>query len=726
MNKKLPYFDKDGWLRNTKQFSAAAEHYTKHGRYTNEKIGSKEWLNFWREEEHRCVHGYKLGEIEITGYHYTYLNYYPMDIVQKVNNITTRVRRFPKFWFIDWQFFRIIDYCIKNGQHFIGAKVRGCGYSEKGAAMGARDVNLDFKDELDKPIHKKIYYYASSDNYLDPIVGKSFSAMDFMNGHTDGYFKKSYMLSNKPASYERTAGIITSTFDRIPSGGEVRGAVIDKADKVRGGRGNIIFLEESGAFKNFVDAVNIIRPLVELDAGKSVVGTIIAWGTSSVNESEVEGLKTAMYSPNGFNFVKFRNVWQPEGPITYEFVNSIPKDPLSFIIKKDSKEYRESGNGTGWFVPAYYVNEMDDDGNPMLKESLEFLVNRREEVLSGQNEASAMGYIADHPFTVEESLIKTVSREFNNYKLSKQIIDIQTGLIKPNITKGTFYPEMNRKDNTLSKVRFVPDKNGLMQLIQHPKWAVEQPDGSYVVDLATPTIKKLYIAGIDSIDQDESDSQTKGSKLGFLLKKRIDPDNPRDVYNNAYVCMYNERPQDIRTAYEQIGYALIYFDGLALLEYTKIALKKHFIDHKLVKYLAKEPDAPGQTIKNYVANTNKYGLRVTTEIINFYVQKIKDYLLDYADKVYFSAQLTQLSNYTKSKKRLFDLIAAMGMCEILEAELSGVMATSTVKVKKQFIAPTWRQINGRWVFGSNVMINEFGVDPTDTRIFDKETKTLIE
>lgn len=726
MKSKLPYFDDEGWLRNTSLFSEAANTFIKTGRYTHHKIGSKEWIKFWEEEERRCIEGYKLGEIEITGYHYFYLNYYPMDIVEKVRGVETRVRRFPKFWFIDWQFFRIIDYCIKNGLHFSGVKVRGCGYSEKAASMGARDMNLTFKDSQGKVMFKKMFYYASYDNYLNQLVGKAFDAMDHLNNHTDGYFRTSYMLSNKPASYERKAGILTKTNERIPTGGEFYGILVDRPDKVRGGRGNLLFFEEAGAFKNLIQAINIARPIVELNSGSSVIGTIIAWGTSNVNETEVEGLKQLIYNPNGFNMIKFKNVWSPEGQVDLDFLKNLPKDPLSFVIPKDSPEYLEKGSGTGWFVPAYYVADLDEDGNPILDKSLERLKRQRELVLSGQSQQDAMSYIADHPFTIDEALIKTANKEFNSYKLAKQIVDIESGILKPNIVKGNFYPQVDKKTNTVTEIRFVPSPSGQISIIEHPQWAVEQPDGSWVVNLSTPTKKRLYIAGIDSIDQGSSDSETEGSKLALLIKKRLDPDNPLNPFNYAYICKYNDRPQDVRLGYDQIGYALMYYDAIALVEYSKISIIRYFADKKWIKYLAKEPDAPSRVIKNYSANVNKYGIRVTNDIVNFYIQKIKDYLLDYADKLYFSDQLKQLSQYVREEKRKYDLVAAMGCCEILEAEFSNVVASSVSKTKPKFTPPVWYQDpSGKKVFGVKPQEELFTPDVFEERMFDLKTKTFM-
>ena len=45
--------------------------------------------------------------------------------------------------------------------------------------------------------------------------------------------------------------------------------------------------------------------------------------------------------------------------------------------------------------------------------------------------------------------------------------------------------------------------------------------------------------------------------------------------------------------------------------------------------------------------------------------------------------LDQLLNYSYENKRKFDIIAAMGMCEIADEELSGITPTVVDSIKNQ-------------------------------------------
>lgn len=730
--KDAPYFDDRGFIRNTHHFNEAARFKLAHGRYTLEVPGSKAWAAFWDEEKRRCLEGYQVGEVRITGYHYFYLNYYPIPKIINRNGVPDRIQGHPDFWFIDWQFFRIVEYCEKNGLHLGAVKVRGCGFSEKCAAMGARDIMItDYDPETKEIIERNIFYFANYDQYLggDGIITKAFNAMDYINNHTDGRFKKHFKIADKVADYKRQAGIIKKDGTRTKTSGVIEGVVVDKVDKVRGKRGYKLFYEEAGTNKNLVSQINVSRPLVELDSGTKVIGTIIAWGTSNVDEQASEGLKTIIYNPNGFNMVKFKNVWSPpEGVITEEFVESIPTDPLSFVIDPNSEEYYQKGSGIGWFVPAYDVAIRDEDGNPLRAESLRKLKQGRTKVLSGQTDEDAMAYIADHPFTPEEALIKSSGRVFSSHKLARQLVDLETGILKPNIQKG-YFSEIRDREGKIIGISFREDKFGHVQILDHPSWVIKQPHGAYESLLSNQNISKLYIAGIDSIDQGVLDSEAKstGSKLSLLIKKRIHPNDPRNEYNNTYVCLYNHRPNDVREGYRQIAYALMYFNAIALLEYTRINILDFLRDNGYLKYLAKEPDAISRSDKNFKANKNKYGIRATPAVINFYIDKIKEYLTDYGENLYFISQVKQLTSYSREEKNKFDIVAAMGMTEILEAEFSNEIAKNIVEEKPKFELPVWYRLpNGSWHFGVPGEKNDFVVEEEiRQRIYNVKTRSWI-
>ena len=72
-------------LKNTNRIRPAALRFLKHGAYTSFLPGTKDYYDFWDEERKRCLYGYTVDEgtedeLKVTGFHYFYLNYCPIDI----------------------------------------------------------------------------------------------------------------------------------------------------------------------------------------------------------------------------------------------------------------------------------------------------------------------------------------------------------------------------------------------------------------------------------------------------------------------------------------------------------------------------------------------------------------------------------------------------------------------------------------------------------------------
>ena len=111
-------------LKETNRARPAALAFLKDGVYTNALPGTKEYYDYWDEEKRRCMYGYKIGELHITGFHYFYLNYCPIDraIDEEMPDGTVQSRRersFPSFYDGDYQYFHEIDKARANNKHMM-------------------------------------------------------------------------------------------------------------------------------------------------------------------------------------------------------------------------------------------------------------------------------------------------------------------------------------------------------------------------------------------------------------------------------------------------------------------------------------------------------------------------------------------------------------------------------------------------------------------------------
>ena len=61
-------------FKHTDRLSPSAMHFMKYGFYTPALKETKDYFDYWDAERERCLYGYEIDELKITGFHYFYLN----------------------------------------------------------------------------------------------------------------------------------------------------------------------------------------------------------------------------------------------------------------------------------------------------------------------------------------------------------------------------------------------------------------------------------------------------------------------------------------------------------------------------------------------------------------------------------------------------------------------------------------------------------------------------
>ena len=61
-------------FKDINRIRPAALNFLNTGYYTTSLPGTREYYDFWDEEKKRCMYGYIVDELHITGFHYFYLN----------------------------------------------------------------------------------------------------------------------------------------------------------------------------------------------------------------------------------------------------------------------------------------------------------------------------------------------------------------------------------------------------------------------------------------------------------------------------------------------------------------------------------------------------------------------------------------------------------------------------------------------------------------------------
>ena len=162
------------WI-NSRLFREVGDFWMKNGYYTAEPEDSPAYIDFWSRERDRCINGYSIGGAKITGSHYFYLNYCPIDKVEVIGSGRRRAAKkttgLPDFWEGDYNYFWIRDIAR------LGIlEAMGCSPSYIDSVYNIEDdkernkILMEHYDKLGlmyQPIPENL------DGGLDLIVGKS-------------------------------------------------------------------------------------------------------------------------------------------------------------------------------------------------------------------------------------------------------------------------------------------------------------------------------------------------------------------------------------------------------------------------------------------------------------------------------------------------------------------------------------------------------------------------
>lgn len=289
-------------------------------------------------------------------------------------------------------------------------------------------------------------------------------------------------------------------------------------------------------------------------------------------------------------------------------------------------------------------------------------------------------YCAEFCYCPEESFNLEGDNKFNKILIAEQLTKIRALKQGPTIEIGyleyTFKDGKHAEEN-INGFKWIPNINGKVKIIEHPIWTlppIKDKDGQIIWTPPTEKLRNLYVIGIDGIDigSGQTSENTKDpSDFCLVVKKRVyGTDVPK------YVAIYKDRPNDIREAYRIALKMAQYYNAIINIEATRQSIIPWAREKKFLKYFMKRPRA---TLTDNIRNTNKqYGTPATAAIIAHQTDLIADYINDYYDTIWFEEILDEFNRYTDENKRKFDIVAAVGMAELADEELQGVIPKQLV------------------------------------------------
>ena len=639
-------------------FTEVRETFLRTGRYCSYLPRSKRWDAFWKEQYTRCKYGMTSHGYTITGDNYFFLNFYQLPVVDmnKASGEGTN-ESFPVFFASQYMFFHYLQMCRVLHKNAALMKARSIGFSEINASLAAR-LYTTIK-------RSRTMIACFKDTYLNGTFSKLDHALTFINTNADGFFKP--RLTDK--ALEKKSGYqvkIDGQFTDFGWRSVVIGINGSKPSNIRGDRVDLLIYDEAGSWPNLTTAVVQGQELCEVQGVPR--GIMLFGGTGGDFGPPLEGLKKIYYNPKAFKILPFRHKWTQDGT-TIESGFFLP-----YFLQSLNPEYMDS---RGVCNQTEYKKVLQEERNNLLAVPEDYLKK-----------------CAERCWNAEEAFTLEGQNKFNKMKIADQLAKIYLHKIGPRPQVGTIDYTYKSNKHSLENVngfRWILN-SGKVQILEHPVWSdlykeqiekQKKEAEEQGIDFEAPVyteMNDLYVAGIDGIDigAAQTSKETRDpSDFCIVIKRRA-----FGLNEPQYVAMYKDRPQNIREAYKIAMCMCRYYNCRINIEATRVGMITWARENKCLQYFMKRPRATLTDIK--YGTTKQYGTPATKTIIEQQTDLIADYVEDYGHNIWFEDMLVQLNSYNDENKTKFDIIAALGMVELADQELSGRQPTKVDKEVEEF------------------------------------------
>jgi len=552
---------------NTHLFCEEARHFARYGYYTSAPYDSKDYDDYWDEQEKRCIEGYTIGGVRVTGRHYFYLNFGRLK-ARKVDPISgledsasqRKILTFPRFLDHQYYWFHEIEECYAEGPHkgkemqnHCSLKSRRKGYTYQ-VSGGVYAYNYTFIEASTNILaaYEKLHYKVT----LDGIH----LTLNHINKTTDwakrrdkltqrDHFRASYLYKNE-AGNDIEDGFMS----------EIQ--AISYKDNPFKSIGDSIFtlgFEEAGKFKGLMDAFTIAEPTVR--DGEIVTGVVLVWGTGGDMGSGTADLAELFWNGGMHGFKRYENIYEDNavGDCGW-FVDDL------------------------WYSPGTYNDGVithllvDRDGNSY-RDYAEINLEKKREQKIKSSKASYNLFLTQQPKTPSEALLQADVSIFDTVTAKNVIAMImmspetyirpfRIGLMEISPDSGRAYFNEIRSLVPLYDypIKDNKDKPGCIVIYEPP---VRSADG-----VIEPT---RYITAVDPYDDDQSETRSVGSMLVL------------DRFTDRIVAHYKGRP-DANTFYEQCRRLALYYNAKINYERNKKGLHGYFFNKGSLNLLIDEPE----------------------------------------------------------------------------------------------------------------------------------------
>jgi len=552
---------------------------------------SRDYTQWWDEQERRCREGWSDGGYAVTGPYYYHLNF------KKINIIDQKTLRplfdHPFYSEEDQQLFNDFKTARDNRKGIILVTGRGFGKSFDVASIAEHEFS--FYEASEVIVSASIAKFA---NLLWEKINLGLNSQP-------GEFKLKLLENNKDLI--RSGYEYTDEFGTEREGGYLsilRKVIYDHdAEKTRGTRPNIHIFEEIGAWTGAADLLEVYRKTEpSWWRGSYFTCMPILIGTGGAMEAGASvAAKTMFEDPKRYNLMSF--------------------------------EYE--GKQIGKFYPAYakYLGYYEDTGVSDKVGAKQDLDKRREE--KKDSPADFLQHTSEFPYIPREAFQVSAGGFLPFSIMENRYVELERNEELRNIVQiGDL--DWVREGSRIVDVKWSPNPKGLFQIAEHPVWT--RKDFGDI-----QKVQNLYLGGVDSFDAIEEEGRMRKDKspLSHIIFKRFWKASDTSFLP---VAKLTQVADDAEEAYMNSLKLALYYHAKSLVEYTKIGVIRHYISEGFSWLLYKRPKLDG-IVQNSTA-TQTYGVHMPIEVKMHGIKLLSTYYKKYIDQQYFQSLLRDGMNFS--------------------------------------------------------------------------------
>jgi hypothetical protein len=676
-------------LTNTNEFRREALKFKKLGYYTKAVPGSLEYMDYWREQRRRCIEGYSVGGVGITGEHYGYLNFGQIQLTPDDNKEgmvsknyrggrgRKKIRTFPDFWDGDRDYFwvkyiarwglgsedediavvqkrfddlglashiRIKPEHLFGGKHLAVAKARRKGYSFKNGWICAHQYNFEPNSTAVIGAYDKKYLFPEG------TMGMASYYLDHLNKTTA--WRKRRLVDKqdfKEAGYIQKVGGIDQ---RKGFRSKILAVSFrDQPGAARGKDAGLVLFEEAGRFPNLLDSIDATQDTMK--DGIYMTGQMLIFGTGGGEDVNWEDFSILFNTPDLYDIIALENVLEEQ---------AAPDTFISFFVP-------DTQNMKGY---------IDKDGNTQWKKAeahwdREFERVKRE----AKSKNTVDNWLMEHARIPSHSFKGHTANIFPVAELKAWKAMVQSKKLYKNFgTAGHLY--RSREDG----VKFKPDVENLYPINHFPHKSTEDLEGAIVIYQHPQKIagtdevpEGLYYIAHDPYAFDTSTGVSLGAT--YVMKAVQNKYKPNDVI----VACYHGRPGTQDEYNKNLFLLAEYYNCKIGFENDRGNTIEYAKNNHQLDLLEKEFDVSWNKELERKDVTRGYGINMTPKRKLQGMIYLRDWLLRKRGKdvkgnsvlnlhyIYDLATLEELIRYDPNPKKNFDRVSALLIAMYYEKEL---------------------------------------------------------